>query len=127
MNTEAKCEGPQYQDLRWRHSQSAEDRTRAVCRRSISDRLRDDYPTRLTILNEYQEEWWPLYSIKKAVLELDSLGDLDHSHDLCEGDMAKVRMRIDPKRIGEWPQDKAEIRDWAARHGIKLAAIEAPR
>ncbi len=85
----------------------------------------DDYPTRLTILNEYQEEWWPLYSIKKAVLELDSLGDLDHSHDLCEGDMAKVRMRIDPKRIGEWPQDKAEIRDWAARHGIKLAAIEA--
>lgn len=87
----------------------------------------DDYDCRFVQLDHYCEyaDHQDLAYMRKAMLDFKSLKDLEGGHDLSEGDQAKVRMVVDPKRIGQWPADRLVIQEWAKKLGVTLASIEA--
>jgi hypothetical protein len=90
----------------------------------------DDYPCRMIQLSDGDDalrisETRELDYMRKAMLDLKCLGELDQDFGLQDGDQAKVRMQVDPKRISQWPADRQEIQEWGRRMGITIASIEA--
>lgn len=89
----------------------------------------DAYPCRMLRLSPTYDiiQEVAVKTIKKVVLEAESIADLDAYADgdwLQSGDQIRIKLRLSLASIDEWPALQDQAAAWARAHGVSLASVE---
>jgi hypothetical protein len=85
----------------------------------------DDHECRLVILDEdYNvDATVRLQPPSKRIIEVDSVDALREAV-ARSGDQVRVRVKLDPARLDQWPQDREDIAAWAAQRQVQITSLE---
>jgi hypothetical protein len=85
----------------------------------------DDHECRMLALDDGYDiaQSIKLRPPQKLVIEIANLTEL-RDISARKGDQARIRFRIDPGRLEQWPADREELAAWAASKGLTIASLE---
>jgi hypothetical protein len=90
-------------------------------------RFGDDHPCRMLEIDDEtfqitQEIHMP--SIEKSIVTVSSIHDLDELIPK-RGDQMRVRLSLKASRVEQWAEDERAVMEWAEKHGVEVASVEA--
>lgn len=85
----------------------------------------DDYPSRMLLLDENYDVSLeiPLTTLRKAVIEVKTLDDLDKI-EVRSGDQVRIVCNLTVDQLGQAGIDENKVYEWACSKGVTVDAIE---
>lgn len=84
----------------------------------------DNYKPRVLLLEDDKMTSIPCVGPQKRLVEISELDELDLQPGLNEGDILKVRVKLDRSEHAAWPAIQKEVRAWGSKHGYWIYTVQ---